>query len=92
MYKGILWKDTSQRRERTQGSRPPVPILECTVNKNVKTMAEIIGEQMDERQTEAWNFTLPISATISNGFLQVVNVSTEALKHHEDSQLTTTRL
>ena len=29
-------------------------ILECTVKKDAKTTAGIIGEQMDERQTEAW--------------------------------------
>ena len=40
---------------------------------------------MDEIQTEAWILTLPISAAISNGFLQVVNVSPETLKHHEDN-------
>ena len=32
-------------------------ILECTVNKDAKTTAGIIGEQMDERQTEAWMLT-----------------------------------
>ena len=62
------------------------------MNKDAKTTAGIIGEQMDERQTEAWILTLPISAAISNGFLQVVNVSTETLKYHEDNQSTTTRL
>ena len=67
-------------------------ILECTVNKDAKTTAGIIGEQMDERQTEAWIFTIPIFAAISNGFLQVINVSTKTLKHHEDNQSTTTRL
>ena len=67
-------------------------IMECTVNKDAKTTAGIIGEQINERQTEAWILTLPISAAISNGFLQVVNVSTETLKHHEDNQSTTMRL
>ena len=67
-------------------------ILECTVNKDAKTTAGIIGEQMDERQTEAWSFSLPISTAISNGFLQVVNVSTKTLKHHKDNQSTTMRL
>ena len=67
-------------------------ILECTVNKDAKTTARIIGEQMDERQTEAWILTLLISAAISNGFLQVVNVSTETLEYHKDNQSTTTRL
>ena len=66
-------------------------IPECTVNKDGKTTAGIIGEQMDERQTEAWILTLPISTAISNGFLQVVNVTAETLKHHEDNQSTTTR-
>ena len=47
---------------------------------------------MDERQAEAWILTLPISAAISNGFLQVINVSTETLKCHENSQSTKTRL
>jgi len=65
-------------------------ILECTVNKDAKTTAGIIGEQMDERQTEAWILTLPISAAISNGFLQVVNVFTDTLKYHKDNHLTTT--
>ena len=46
---------------------------------------------MDERQIEAWILTLPISAAISNGFLQVVNLSTET-RYHEDNQSTTTRL
>ena len=67
-------------------------ILECKVNKDVKTKAGIIGEKMDERQTEAWILTLLISTAISNGFLQVVNVSTETLKYHEDNQSTMTRL
>ena len=44
-------------------------ILECTVNKDAKTTAGIIGKQMDDRQTEAWILTLPINAAISNGFL-----------------------
>ena len=62
------------------------------MNKDTKTTAGIIAEKIDERQTEAWILTLPISAAIKNGFLQVVNVSPETLKHDEDNQSTTTRL
>ena len=65
-------------------------ILKCTVNKDAKTTAGIIEEQMDERQTEAWILTLLISTAISNGFLQVVNVFTDTLKHHKDNHSTTT--
>ena len=41
------------------------------MNKDTKTTVGIIGEQIDERQTEA---SILISTAITNGFMQVVNV------------------
>ena len=67
-------------------------ILECTVNKVAKTTARIIGEQMDERQTEAWILTLSNFDCHQQWFLQLVNESTEILKYHKDNHSKTTRL
>ena len=46
-------------------------IFEYTMNMDAKTTAGIIGEQMDERQTEA---SISISIASTNGFMQVDNV------------------